>query len=339
MIPIYRPILKIAWQILWRAKYLWFFGFFAVLVSNSGEVNLAINNFSSVGKQTDSLFSLKDLYSNGLIGTLFSRLSEMFANFNAGVLVLLLILVALFLFILWLAITSQAGLIFGADKEYRKQISNFSSCFKAGRQNFWQVLGLNVIGKLIIFGLMFVLGAPLAWLYLKSTSSTAQFLFILLSFIILIPLAIIISFVIKYAIIFVVLNKQKVKESLKNGWNLFIKNWVVSIEMAILLFFVSILAGLAMVIVAIILAIPLSLLLYLFYAIQVQGFLMVATIIVFVALILVLFWIGALLSTYQMTCWVLLFDKLTSSQVYSKIARFISGLAMRKKNNVIPNDL
>lgn len=332
MIPIYRPILKIAWQILWRAKYLWFFGFFAALAANSGEVNLAINNFSSLGRQTDSLLSLKDLYTDGLAGTFFSRLSEIFSNFNSSVLFLLLILLAIFIFVLWLVITSQISLIFGADKEYRKQISNFSSCFKAGRQNFWQVLSLNVIGKLIIVVSMFVLGAPLAWLYLKSTSVTAQFLFILLSFIILIPLAVIISFVIKYAIIFVVLSKKKVSESLKSAWDLFIKNWVVSIEMAILLFFVSILAGLAMIVVAIILAIPLSLLLYLIYAIQIQGFMMVATIIVFVVLILILFWIGAMLSTYQMTCWVLLFDKLTSGQVYSKIARFVSGLVMKKQN-------
>ncbi len=332
MIPIYRPILKIALQILWRAKYLWFFGFFAALAANSSEVNLLINNFSSVNEQSDSLLGLKDLYASGLTGTFFSRLTEMFANFNANVLVLLLLLLALFIFVLWLAITSQAGLIFGADKEYHKQISNFSTCFKAGRQNFWQVLGLNIIGKLIIVGLMFVLGAPLAWLYLKSTSSTTQFLFVLLSFVILIPLAVIISFIIKYAIIFVVLQKEKVAQSLKSAWKLFIKNWVVSIEMAILLFFVSILAGLAMIVVAIVLAIPLSLLLYLIYAIQIQGFMMIATIIVFITLILILFWIGAMLSTYQMTCWVLLFDKLNSSQVYSKITRFISGLVMRKKN-------
>ncbi len=331
MIPVYRPILKIAWKILYKARYLWFFGFFATFVGNSGEVNLLINNFSSVNSETDSLLSLKTLYSNGFVGTFQSRISELFSNFSLSVLLLFLILLILFIFIIWLSVVSQAGLINGADKEYRKQNSTFATCFKAGRQNFWSVLGLNIIGKFIVLGLMFIVGVPLALLYLKQTSDTAQFLFVLLSFIILIPLAVIISFIIKYAIIFVVLQKQKINESLKSAWNLFIKNWIVSIEMAILLFFVSILAGLTMVVIAIILAIPLSLLLYLFYALQIQGFLMFATIIIISVLILMLFWIGALLSTYQMTCWVLLFDKLNSSQVYSKISRFISRLGMKKQ--------
>jgi hypothetical protein len=49
MISIYRPILKTAWKVLWRAKYLWFFGFFAVLFGNTGELNLAIQSCIEIG--------------------------------------------------------------------------------------------------------------------------------------------------------------------------------------------------------------------------------------------------------------------------------------------------
>jgi len=331
MTSIYRPILKIAWQILWRAKYLWFFGLFAVLVSNSGELNLIINNFSIVSEQGPFLRNLKLLYSQGVFNNPITNLKELVANFNLSAIILLILFIALFLFLIWLAVVAQAGLVSGAYREYRKQPSGFVSAFKTGRQNFWPVLALNVIGKIVIYGALLIVGLPLVLLYLKQPSETGQLLFVLLSFIILIPLAVIVSFLIKYAIIFVVLKKEKVGQALKSGWRLFIKNWVVTVEMAIILFLISILTGIVMILVTVILAIPLSLLVYIFYILQVEGLLMLAVILALLLLVLLIFWLGTLLSTYQMTCWVLLFDRLTESQVFSKISRLVAGWTSRKK--------
>lgn len=331
MTSIYRPILKIAWQILWRAKYLWFFGLFAVLIGNSGELNLVINNFSSISEGAVSLSGLKELYLKGTFGSFSANARVLLANFNWAALVLLLILLALAIFVIWLSVVSQAGLINGAYKEYHKQPSDFASSFKIGRQNFWRVLGINIIGKFIIYGILLIIGLPLTLMYLRQASETGQLLLILLSFIILIPLAVIISFLVKYAVIFAILKKESVGQAIKSGWQLFIKNWIVSIEMAIILFLVSIAAIIVMILAAIVLTIPLSLLLYIFYALKVQGLLMLVVVLSLALFILLLFWISALLSTYQMISWVLLFDRLTESQVYSKIARLVARWMSRGK--------
>lgn len=333
MIPVYRPILKIAWQILWRAKYLWFFGLFAVLISG-GEVNLMINNYSKVSEGLVSLETWRQWYLQGLIGNFGSNFAEFFSGVNALSWLLLVVLVMLFVVIWALAVIGQAGLVGGAYREYRKQQFGFVEAWRAGKNNFWPVLWLNVLGKIIIWAIMLVLGLPLAWLYLTQGSSWMQFLYVILSFVILIPIALIVSFLIKYAVIYAVLKKQKVGEAFRNGWQLFKKNWLVSIEMMILMFFVGILAGLSLLVASILLVLPVALLLSFLSAMQIQGFVLAATVLVLTVMIVLLFIIAAMLATYQTTCWVLLFDKLTESQVYAKVARWAGGLFNKDKVKV-----
>ena len=42
--PFYRTILKQAWSLTWRHKYLWWFGIFAALLGNGGEFEILFNN-------------------------------------------------------------------------------------------------------------------------------------------------------------------------------------------------------------------------------------------------------------------------------------------------------
>jgi len=45
----------------------------------------------------------------------------------------------------------------------------------------------------------------------------------------------------KYAIAYVVINKRQVSQAINQGWQLFKENWLVSLEMALILFFINIL--------------------------------------------------------------------------------------------------
>src|SRR3989339_334215 len=336
MTTVYRPILKVAWQIIWRAKYLWFFGFFAAFVAASGEFNLMINNFSDLNSESGFANSLKDLYTQGLLGNFGSHFIDLLKSLNPGAWLLVALLFLLLLFFVWLSTVSEAGVIMGAYREYRKQPSDFMLSFKAGRQNFWPVFWLNLLGKVFVYAALFILSAPLLWIYLKTANTTWQLILFLISFVILIPVSAIISFLIKYAVMYAVLRKEKISGAIKNGWQLFLKNWVVSLEMAILMFLVSIMFGLAMIVLAIVLAIPLALILYVIYTLNVAGSALAAVLIALIFLAIIFFVIGAMLSTYQLTAWVLLFDRLNESQVFPKIARLIAGFMERRKNSSVP---
>lgn len=332
MTSVYRPILKVAWQILWQAKYLWFFGFFAILaVGTRGEISLIIDNLFAVSESGLFLDQLRELYAQNLLGNVGANFVSLFSNLEFLTVVLFVILLALILLLIFLVIVGQAGLVGGVYKEYRKQPSDFVATFRTGRQNFWPVLGLNIINKLIIYGSLLVLGIPLIMLYLNQGNLASKNLFTLLFFIILIPIAVVVSMIIRYAILFVVIRKEKVGQAVRNGWNLFVRNWVVSIEMAIVLFFVLIGFVTLLFLIAIVLIIPFALVLYVFYLLGVGGVLLNSALfwlIVFGALII---WIGAMLTTFQTACWVLLFDKLTESRVFSKVSRLVAGWFSKDK--------
>lgn len=336
MTSIYRPILKIAWQILWRARYLWIFGLLAVLVSNSGEFNLVVNNFYRLSDRSQSLLQWQSFYQQGILGNMWHNFRDLFVHFNLQTVILILVLVFLFLFILWLSVVAEAGLVAGTYREYRGQPVHFREVFALGRQNFWTVLWLNVLGKILISGLLAILSWPLVWLYFKHSSAAWQFIFVLVSFIVLIPIAVIVSFLVKYAVMFAVLKKNSFKQAIVNGWHLFIKYWVVSIEMAIIMFLVGMAAVLAMVILAVALVLPLALLLSIVYILQVNGIMLFAVIFSLAIMAILLFWISALLSTYQMTAWVVLFERLNESTVYAKVAR-LAAKWFSKKTAVPPS--
>lgn len=331
MTTVYRPILKTAWQIVWRAKYLWFFGFFAAFIASSGELNMVINNFSDLNNGVSFLDNVSQSYSAGILSNVFNNAKVLINSFNLMTVLLLLILLAIFLFFVWLSVVAEAGLIAGAYREYRKQASDFSLSFKTGRQNFWKILGLNILGKVAVYVALLIVSLPFLWAYLKTTSDTWQLILFLLSFVILIPLAAIISFLMKYAIMYVLLQKEKFWQAVAKGWQLFLKNWIVSLEMAILMFLITVLTGVAMILVVIILAIPLAFVLYILYVLNIAGFMYIGIILALLVVAVILFWFGAMLVAYQNTAWVLLFDRLNEGQIFPKITRLIAGFITRKE--------
>ena len=227
---IYRAIFRNSFKITWHNKYLWFFGIFAALVSNIGEFNLAWEKIPQVSENAGFLEILRSSYEQGIIGGFWGNLSKFFISLNFVGWLLVLVLVVLVLFLIWLSIVSQAGLFASSYKIFKKKKTDFSDTFKVGREKFWQVLWLNILFKLFVFALWVILFLPLIFLYLSQGSPGIQSLFVILSFVILLPITIILSFIIKYAVLFMVSKKTTVKESLKEAWSIFKHNWLISIE-------------------------------------------------------------------------------------------------------------
>lgn len=330
---IYRSIFKNAWQILWKAKYLWLFGLLSVLVSNSGEVNLTIDNITSLNEQNSMLRDLNVYYKDGILGNFATNWNTFWQTFNSTSTLLIILIAIGFLALLWLAVVSRAALITGGYKEYRKQAIGFSSAFKVGYQNFWKFLGVIVLGKLVLALVFVIFGLPLAWAYISTSSSVWQIIFTIIAFIILIPLAIIISFLVKYAEIFIITEKENILSAINCAWKVFKKNWIVSIEMAILVFLITLVVGVALFLAVILLAIPVSLLFYVFYLLNVKGILMLGITVALALFILLVLWIGAMLSVFRATAWVILVDRLNNGVVLPKLMRWIGGAVNKEAEN------
>ncbi len=325
---LYRNILKGAIKNTWRHKYLWFFGLFAALLGNGGEYEILIRGLT--GDSQQSFFpGLKTIAATGVfsIKTL-SNIGQLFIKEPFTIIMMLLvglIILILFGFLVWLTIVSQAGLVNNAALIIGNKKNNFQDGINAGIRNFWPVFGLNIIIKIVVFLVFLLISLPLI---LTATRVGWQVVSLTygIFFIIFIPIAIALSFIIKYAIAYVVIKGVNFIEAIKSGWQLFIKNWLVSLEMAIILFLINLAIGLILVLVFLILAVPFTFLAMLFYKFaSLLGFWMVivfAIFLFFAAIVLV----GSVLSTFQISAWTGLFIELVGKGGVSKINRIMGKI-------------
>jgi len=136
----YGKILTRAWQITWRWKVLWIFGFLASLGSGGGSGGGGGNGMN-----------------NG------SRGAGNFPNFDMspeiGGLLIALICVALIIgIILWvLSIISRGALIAGVQQVEDEGQTSFGSAWRVGLSRFWTIFGVGFLAALPILIIVLVL--------------------------------------------------------------------------------------------------------------------------------------------------------------------------------------
>jgi len=237
---IYRQTLTEAWRITWRHKYLWFFGFFAILL-NSGVASgyrVLINNINFIQNQGENLYKAKVLYESQTFNFIYNNVKVFFTNISITNVLTILIVLAIFVFSIWLSILSQGSIVAATDKFRRGKFVQAEESFSDGTRKFWPVLWLNVFNYLVTTGAIIVLGLPFLSLYLIQGQDFWATILLFLNFIILIPVAVIVTFLLQFAIGYVVIRNKKLKDAIALAWRLFIKNWLSTLEMGLIIFLI-----------------------------------------------------------------------------------------------------
>ena len=323
---LYRNILKQSLRITWRNKYLWFFGLFAALITGEGQV--LIHEFGNNSSQS-FLEGLKNFAETGIfssnalenIGILLkSDFVAMTILFIVGLIILILLA-----FLLWLSVISQVALIKESANIIINKIKTKSSGIKNGiigsANKFWPVFGLNLIIKIAIFTIFILINLPIIFTVANSNFS-ANLLYVIL-FVFFMPVAIIFSFIIKYGICFIVIKNNSFLDSIKNGWNLFANNWLVSIEVSFVLFFINFFAGLGAILLIVILSIPFLFLILLFYELMSLAGSLVMIFLSLIVFLFIIMAVGSGLTVFQTASWTGLFIKLADGGIESKIMRIV----------------
>lgn len=324
---LYRNVLNQAMQIAWRYKYLWFFGFFASLLGNSYEYDLLFNSVSGdIGSNTFP--GLKRIAETGVFNerTLVNMGKMMGENplsllsiILAGVLIL-----ALLAYLVWLVVVSQIAIVNDsaaiiAKKDISKNV--IQNGVTTGMKSFWPVFGLNALIKILGLAIFTIVSLPILYI----SGGWVNWIYAL-DFLIFVPFVIILSFIIKYAIAYVVIRDSNIADALRQGWQLFVKNWLVSLEMAFILFFANLLVGLMLSLTILILAVPLVLLALIgLQFISVVAFWVVACF-AFILVMAMIIVTGSMLSIFQISSWTGLFVELVGKGAVSKIVRLASKL-------------
>jgi hypothetical protein len=322
---LYRNLLAQAWKNTWEHKYLWFFGLFAALVGASEELNLL---FSGSDNTVISGFisTVKGFWATGVFSPRgISNLGKILVTDSYDLLIALTILAIFFLllcFLIWFAIVCQVSLVNNYARIIGKKNHSFADGLDVGVKKFWPVFGFNVILKVIIWTIYLLLALPIILLYDK-VSSWQLFIFIT-TYLVFIPLSIIVAFIIKYATAYVVVKGEKFADALQLSWELFLKNWLISIEMAFILFGISFVVTFGLFLALATIAIPYLFLVALLPTLATflnVGLLLFCGLIFALLIIMV---VGSWLSAFTIAAWTGLFLELISRGGVSKIVRIFS---------------
>lgn len=320
---LYRNILKRALKLTWKFKYLWFFGLFAFLIDNGGELQVMIRgldlNFNEGFMGTLRQFAETGVFSVstlGNIGALFK--SDPLTLFIS--LTVLLIVAALGLFLLWLSVVSQAAVVNNTARDIAGKEHDFQEGLLAGIKNFWPVLGLNAILKVVLYLIFILVSLPLISSAFGPDYKEGNLLFLVM-FIVFVPLAILLSFIFKYSIAFAVIKGEKFVEAIRHGWMLFIDNWLVSLEMAFILFFIDLFYYLLLFWIILIISVPFIFVIGVLTNLALMFNSGVILSFSIITILLVTLITRSIISTFQISSWTGLFVELTGRGAVSKIVR------------------
>lgn len=331
---LYRDVIKRSFLTTWRHPWLWIFGFFTTFLGLGSIYEMVISrsaqSFALFG-QTAGKFGAYTLSGILVVQNLEKiKLLNLFLLFGAVFLTL-----ALIAFAIWLAIGSFGALIsasYALDKKTLRPPSTqlrtgssgrrkmrFWKSLDQGRRHFWQLLGINLLGKVIISISLILAGTLFTYIIFNNSILRAILYFFI--FLILIAASLLVSFLIIYASCFIVIKLQKFPQALKNAWRLFIKNWVVSFESMVLIFCLNIAAQALIFVALVVFSIPFLFLLLLFYTATVASApAIIIGIWIFTSIIIMLA-AGSFFSTFQIVAWTYIFDKISKGGVLSKLHR------------------
>lgn len=323
---LYRSIFKQAFVTAWQHKYLWFFGLFATLLASNFEFEL-VNRFLN---RESTLFAWQRWTDTGIFTMQAWRNLGELARVDTASFISLLILVAILLALLgaliWISIVSQVALVSNANKAIgsgrqsaAERRHDTSVGFQEGRRYFWPALAINAIVRVVVYGLAALTLIPALF---RSSPGLIDNIVFLIFFIVFLSVALSLALIAKYAVAALVIKRKSLWESLVSGWQLYWDNWLLSLEMAFILFGLSLLASLVIIIAVLVAAIPFALLYVLalaFTTLWIYVACIILGLIVSFGLIIIG---GSIITVVQTAAWVALYNQLAGKgAVPSKLER------------------
>lgn len=319
---LYRDIIKRSLQITWRYKFLWIFGFFATIAGTSSDIGLIINSINDLSNKSDYSGNIQMILTIKM--WMMALLNILNVPFTATLMLLGLLLAIIA--IAWLIFTSMAGIVGAANTIEQGKRQTFEGAWKIGAVNFLPVFGVNLASKIIILLLLF-LSIPLLQSGVIAADAPNAALFIFYFTLMFLPLAFVISVITKYAMAYIIIKKKPFPEAILSAAKLFRANWLMSIEMAFVIFGVHILFGIGYAISSRIVTFALQVVSEVGYNISPSSFWHISitslALLIFALAILI---IESMLAVFEYVAWTKLFLKTEEGKVSSKIMRLANSL-------------
>lgn len=311
----YTDIFSQSWKVTRRNPVLWMLGVFILFWSGRSLDFEQVFNNAKLFSQAWSPFRPEfwDM----------DRWRSMMETFSSSPMFFIAFAIIIFAFSFFVFLLMNASHI-GVVSAVAANATDFSfhDALKSTEKHMLRVLIVQVLNKVIMYGCVLLASAPFffatfgTW---KTVVATAVFLCTL-------PLTILVSIVAKYALVGVVVDSLTVKQAITTGWNMCMRNFGVSIEMALMMTLIFAGLNVAAIIAALLVLSP----------VFIGGSLIViATQIVFplflhsilLSCVIAIFFLfsGSIFSAWHIGNWTLLYKRLSVESARSKTHRLLNN--------------
>ena len=319
--PLYYQAIKHSWKLAWEHKMLWLFGLFAAFLGQVGIWDLLSKvGLAAAGRPVHANFFawlgfLKEL-------ALGATTMDLTADGWVWFFCLMLILLGFVIMLTFVSVVSQGAIIkASALSAKNKKLPDVDTAWHVGVKHFWRLLFINVVKKILFC----ILAIFVSWVTVKMLlgAGVGGAMLFLLVFILSSLIGLVITFLSFYAAAYVVVEEFKFGEALSSAWKLFIGHWLVSIEVGIIMIFMTIILGLVVLFGMMILFLP-TLFSWLIagwsynYALAYAG-LLVGT---GLSAIFIIF-AGSLFTIFNTSVWTYLFMKMHKVGIKSRIMHYL----------------
>lgn len=211
----YIDIIKKAWAITWKNRFLWWFG--AILALGSGIGMLDWPRFES------------DIVPEHQKQAFFLFFEKHFGWMIMGFLLAAAIILAIIIF----SIIARAGLIRSIEKIIEKKSANFTCGMNEGKMFFWRILGLEIVIAASLMITILILSSPIVLLF-ANKDYRGGIILAVFAVIIFVLFLILWMFIRIFSHLYIVLGNLGVFSSIGNSYTLFKNNLARSLVMMIL---------------------------------------------------------------------------------------------------------
>lgn len=210
----YLEILKNAFLLTWKNKFLWLFGLFIFLGSIGSNADVF---FRSMGDKNQDPQLLVD-----------------FAERNPNLFIAISLALLIFGIVIYLLrIIATTAVVKSANNIKLYSQLPFSKIFVESKKYLWKLLMLEILISFSVFAIAVLLIVPIAYLFLIKAEIFA-ILMSVLAFVILFPLVILAVYLNKYAYLFLILGDFEIKDSLELAYIALAKNIKESLVMGVI---------------------------------------------------------------------------------------------------------
>jgi hypothetical protein len=301
----YGKVLGRAWEITWRWKVLWVFGFLA-----------------SLGQGTQSTSSYRP--SDQEFNKWFQNPAEVLAPIIGVVVAIICILFIIFIILWVVSVISRGALIAGVVQVEDEGSTSFGRAWAAGRKKFWTLFGLGVLAAipmiiLVILGVIFFAAGVASGIGLMDVQETAGITTILTTSIIclcflccgMVLLGMVLEQIRVYGERAAILEDLGWIEAFKRGWQVIKENLGPTIILWLIFFAIGIVIFMTILIIIGVLTLPFLAVLGILGFSDVGAWMIVPAICGGLVMLVVFALLRSIVTTYISTTWTLAYRELT----------------------------